>query len=154
VRARGLTRGELISAASALLVLVLMLAMPWYEVDGIAGRASSGARVTTSQTGWDALSGVRWLVLLTVLVAFAAATMHVARPSRQAVAGVRLALLSLGSLNAFALVVRVLIDLPSSDRVVDQKLGAVLGMLAALGVVFGASDAVREQRARLAASQR
>jgi hypothetical protein len=154
VWARGLTRGELISAASAVLVLVLMLAVPWYEVDGIPGRAGSGGRVTTAQTGWDGLTGVRWLVLLTVLVAFAAVSMHAARPSRQAVAGVRLALLLLGSLTAVALIVRVLIDLPSADRVVDQKLGAVLGMLAALGVVLGASDAVREQRARLAASQR
>lgn len=154
MRARGLTRGELISATSALLVLVLMLALPWYEVDGIPGRARSGARVTTAQTGWEGLTGLRWLVLVTVLVALAAVIMHAARPSRQMVAGVRLALLVLGSLSAVALVVRVLIDLPSPDRVVDQKVGAVLGMLAALAVVLGASDAVREQRARLAASQR
>jgi hypothetical protein len=153
VAARGVTRGELLSAASALLLLALMLAMAWYEVDGIPVRAGSRARVITTQSGWEGLSDVRWLVLLTVLLALAGVLIHVGRPSRQAVAGLRLALLLLSTLTAVTLIVRVLIDLPSADRVVDQKLGAVLGMLVSLGVVFGASEAVREQRARLAASQ-
>ncbi len=91
-----------------------------------------------------------------MLIAFGAVAIHAARPARQAVAGVRLALLALGSLTAAALVVRVLIDLPSAGRVVDQKLGAVLrDARPALGSrCYGASDAVREQRARLGASQR
>jgi hypothetical protein len=52
-----------------------------------------------------------------------------------------------------ALIVRVLVDLPSPDRVVDQKLGALLGLIAGLGIAGGAWDAVREQRVRLAAGR-
>lgn len=149
--AHGVTRGELVSAISAVVLLVLMLVVAWYGVDGIPGRAGSPARVVTTETGWEGLTGVRWLVLLTVLVALASVGVHAVRPPRQAVAGLRLVLLILGGATAALLVLRVLIDLPDSDRVVDQKLGALLGMAAGLGIVYGAGQAIREQRARLAA---
>jgi hypothetical protein len=100
------------------------------------------------------LTGVRWLVLITVLLAFAAVAVHVPGSTRQAVAGVRLALLVLAGVTALVLVVRVLIDLPSPDRVVDQKLGAVMGLISGFGVVYGAAEAIREQRSRLAPGRR
>lgn len=149
--ARSLTRGELISGASALVLLVVMFATAWYGVDGIPGRAGAAGQISGTETGWQGLTGVRWLVLVTVLVAFAALGVHAGRVTRQAVAGLRLALLMLAWATAVVLIVRVLIDLPSSDRVVDQKLGAVVGMFAGLGVAYGAGEAIREQRARLAA---
>jgi hypothetical protein len=62
------------------------------------------------------------------------------------VAALRFALLLIATLTAGLLVFRVLIVLPSPDRVVDQKLGAVLGLLASLGIAYGAYEAVREQR--------
>jgi hypothetical protein len=150
--ARSLTRGELISAGSAVLLLVLMLVFAWYGVNGIPGRPGSHGHVTGTETGWQGLTGVRWLVLLTVLVALATVAVHAIGPARQTVAGLRLTLLVLSSATALALITRVLIDLPSSGRVVDQKLGALLGMLGGLAIAYGASDAVREQRARLAAA--
>lgn len=148
-----LTRGELISGASALALVVLLFAFAWYGVDGVPGRGGSRTGVAATETGWEGLSVVRWLVVLTVLVAFAAVAVHADHPARHTVAGLRLALLGLGCATAVTLVIRVLIDLPSPDRVVDQKVGALLGMIAALGVAFGASEAVREQRTRLASSR-
>jgi hypothetical protein len=41
----------------------------------------------------------------------------------------------------------VLIDLPSSNQVVDQKFGAFIGVLCALGIALGGYEAVREDRA-------
>jgi hypothetical protein len=146
-----LTRGELISAAGALVLLVTMFALAWYGVDGIPGRSGSRTGIVGSENGWQGLTGVRWLILLTVLVAFGALAMRAYRPPRQTVAALRLALLVLGCATAVALIVRVLIDLPSPDRVVDQKLGALLGMIAGLGIAYGALGTVREQRAQLAA---
>jgi hypothetical protein len=134
------------------LLLVLMLVFAWYGVDGIPGRPGSRGHVIATETGWQGLTGVRWLVLLTVLVALATLAVHAVGPARQTVAGLRLALLVLGSATALALITRVLIDLPSPGRVVDQKLGALLGAIASLGIAYGSSDAVREQRARLAAA--
>jgi hypothetical protein len=149
VPAIGLTRGELISAVSAALLLVLMFAVAWYGVDGIPGRPDSRGGLTGAETGWEGLSVVRWMMLLTVALAFVAVAVHVGRPARQAVAAVRLGLLGLSAVTALLVVVRVLIDLPSPQRVVDQKLGGVLGVAAALGIAFGAFDAVREQRERM-----
>lgn len=148
-----LTRGELISGASALALVVTLFAFAWYGLDGVPGRGGSRTGIAGTETGWEGLSVLRWLVLTTVLVAVAAVAVHADRPARQTVAGLRLALLVLGCATAVALVIRVLIELPSPDRVVDQKLGAVLGLVAALGVALGASEAVREQRIRLAASR-
>jgi hypothetical protein len=148
--ARSLTRGELVSGVSAVVLLVLTLGVPWYGVDGIPGRPGAGGPST--QTGWAGLSDVRWLILLTVLLALATLAVHAIGAGRQTVAALRLALLVVAWANVVALVVRVLIDLPSSDRVVDQKLGALLALLAALATAFGASEAVREQRLRLAAA--
>ncbi len=150
--ARSLTRGELVSAGCAVVLLVLMLVLAWYGVDGMPGRPGSHGHATATETGWQGLTGVRWLVLLTVLFALATLAVHAVGPARQTVAGLRLTLLALGSATALALITRVLLDLPSSGRVVDQKLGALVGMLAGLGVAYGALDAVREQRARLAAA--
>ena len=150
--ARSLTRGELISAASAVLLLVLMLTLPWYGVDGIPGRPGSRGHATWTETGWDGLTGIRWLVLLVLLVSVAALAVQAVRPPRQAVAGLRLALLVLASVTLLALITRVLIELPSSGDVVDQKFGAILGVISGIGIALGAAEAVREQRARLASA--
>jgi len=144
-----LTRGELISAASALVLLVLMFTVAWYGVDRIPGAAATSSAPATSENAWEALTLIRWLMLLTVLVALGVVAIHARRPGRVTVARFRLALLVLGILTAVAVIFRVLLALPSPDRVPDQKLGAVLGMIAALGIAFGAYEAVREQRARL-----
>ena len=145
----GPTRGELTSAFSALALLVLMFAAAWYGVDAIPGANSTSSAAASAENAWHGLSVIRWLMLATVLVAFGAVAIHARNPSRVAVARVRLALLALSTVTAAAVTFRVLIELPSSDRVVDQKLGAVLGVLAALGIAYGAYEAVREQRARL-----
>ena len=148
------TRGELISAACAIALLVLMFASAWYGVDGIPGATSTSSAAAYAEDAWHGLSVIRWPMLLTVLVAFGAVAIHVAKPPRVTVARIRLALLALSTLNAAAVIFRVLIVMPSSDRVVDQKLGAVLGLIAALGIAFGSYEAIREQRARLAEGPR
>ena len=145
----GLTRGELISAAGALALLVAMFAVAWYGVDAIPGAAATSSPAATSENAWDGLTVIRWLMLLTVLVALGAVAVHAWHPTRVTVARLRLALLALSTANAAALIFRVLIVLPSSDRVPDQKLGGVVGVIAALGIAVGAYEAVREQRARL-----
>jgi formate hydrogenlyase subunit 3/multisubunit Na+/H+ antiporter MnhD subunit len=143
-----LTRGELISTTSAVVLLVLMFGVAWYGVDGIPGRPGSSGALSGTENAWDGLSAVRWVMLLTAVLALGASAIHVRRPSRQLVAAVRLALLMAGMLTAVLTIVRVLIALPSANRVVDQKLGGLLGVFAALGIAYGAYEAVREQRAR------
>ena len=143
------TRGELISAVCALALLVLMFATAWFGVDRIPSAASTATGSAFAEDAWHGLTLIRWLMLMTVVAAFVTVAIHITQPARVALARIRLALLALATVTAGALIFRVLIVLPSPDRVVDQKLGGVLGMLASLGIAFGAYEAVREQRARL-----
>jgi hypothetical protein len=142
-----LNRGEVLGATSALVLLILMFAARWYGVAGIPG-TSAHAQAVSTQNGWKALTVVRWEMLLAISVAVTSVAVHRSRPSRHVIALTRLALLGLGALTAALLTVRVLIDLPSPADVVDQKLGAVLGVVAAYGIALGGLEAIREQRAR------
>lgn len=141
-----LTHGEVIAGVSALLLLILMFATRWYSVAGIPG-TSAHAQAVTTENAWGALTVVRWLMLLTILAAGAAVAVHLAHASASAVAVARLAVTTLGSLTAVLLTYRVLIDLPSPSDVVDQKLGAVLGVACAYGIAVGGFESIREQRA-------
>lgn len=142
-----LTRGEVIAAVSAVLLLILMFAAQWYGVAGIPG-TSAHAQAVGTENAWSGLTVVRWAMLLTILAALASTVMHATRVPRTTVALVRLAVAGLGSLTALLLTYRVLIDLPSPSDVVDQKLGAVLGVVCAYGIAVGGFEAIREQRAR------
>ena len=84
-----LTHGELIAAASALLLLILMFATAWYSVAGIPG-TSAHAQAVTTQNAWTGLTIVRWLMLLAILAAIALVGVHVVHPSASAVAIARL----------------------------------------------------------------
>jgi hypothetical protein len=52
----------------------------------------------------------------------------------------------LGTVTAAALVYRVLVALPAPAQVVDQKLGAFLGLLCALGIAYGGLESRRAER--------
>jgi hypothetical protein len=142
-----LTHGEVIAGVSALLLLIVMFAARWYGVAGIPG-TSAHAQAVSTENAWSGLSVIRWLMLLTILAAAAALAVHLVSVSRTTVALIRLAVAGLGSLTALLLTYRVLIDLPDSSDVVDQKLGAVLGLLCAYGIAVGGFEAIREQRGR------
>jgi hypothetical protein len=148
-----LTHGEVIAGVSALLLLIVMFATKWYGVAGVPG-TSAHAQAVSTENAWRALSVVRWVVLLTIGAAFASLAVHLVSISRNTVALVRLTLAVLSALTAVLVTYRVLIDLPSSSDVVDQKLGAVLGLVCAYGIAVGAFEAIREQRARASTGTR
>ncbi len=137
--------GEWISAASALALLAVMFAAKWFGVDELPGHASGVAR-STAVDAWDALTTVRWVMLLTILVALAAPLLHATQRSHGATTSTGGAVAALGTLTTLLLIYRVLINLPSADQIVDQKLGAVLGVLAALGIALGGHASLRRQR--------
>ncbi len=125
-------RGELVSSVGALALLVFMFVFAWYGVAGIPGRSA----VVSTEDGWHGLTIIRWLMLLTIAVALGA---HRLRNGSTFVA-------ALGTLTALLLTYRVLIDLPSSQAVVDQKLGAYLALLSAFAIALGGYDSLRAQR--------
>jgi hypothetical protein len=134
----------LLSACSAVALLIVMYALEWFGVDGIPGRTPSLAWAVNA---WHGLTLVRWVMLATILLALGAPLLHATQRSHGTKTSTSGAILAGGILTSGLLIYRVLIDLPSADQVVDQKLGAFLGVLCALGIALGGYEALREDRA-------
>jgi hypothetical protein len=139
-------RGELASAISALLLLALMFATKWYGVAGVPDPSAARPAVSTAEDAWNGLTTVRWVMLATILAALGSVVLHASQRRHGARTDTSRVLLGLGSLTFVLLLYRVLIDLPQPDRVIDQKLGAVLGLACALGIALGGVQSVDEQR--------
>jgi hypothetical protein len=119
-----LRRGELIAAVSALALLVLMLLLRCYG----------------SRTAWQTLTGWRWVGLVTVVTAFALAYFQAARRSPALPAVLSTVLIVLALLSALWLAVDVIVVQPAHERFT-----AVLGLLAACGVFYGAFRSLRQE---------
>jgi hypothetical protein len=141
-------RGELMSALSALVLLALMFLTAWYGVDQLPSRFLAGAGRATSETAWQGLTIVRWVMLLTIVVALGSVIVHLTQRSHgnQTDTGGLIAML--GTVTFALLIYRVLIALPTPYKVVDQKVGAMLGLLCALGIAVGGLESMREERVR------
>jgi hypothetical protein len=141
---RRIGHGELLSAVSALALVVVIFAFKWFGVDGIPGRTPS---LVWAENGWQGLTLVRWVMAATVVVAVGAPLLHATQRTHGTKTSTSLMVLGLGCLTSLLLIYRVLIDLPSSNQIVDQKLGAFAGVACALGIALGGYEAVREERA-------
>jgi hypothetical protein len=140
--------GELTSSASAVALLGFLFATEWYGVAGVPDPSAARPAVSGTETGWAALSVVRWVVLVTALVAIGSVVLHASQRRHGAKTDTSRLIAALGSLTSLLLIYRVLIALPSGAKVIDQKLGAVLGLACALGVALGGYESIAEQQAR------
>jgi hypothetical protein len=143
-----LRQGALITAGSALLLLVVMFATKWYGVDEIPGRVATRTQGTHAANAWNALSIVRWLMLATIIVAIGSVLLHGSQRTHGSKTNTGPLVAVLGSITAAVLIYRVLIDLPSPGSVVDQKVGAIIGVIAAIGIAFGGYESMLEERER------
>jgi hypothetical protein len=116
--------GELIAGAGALALLVLLLASPWYG----------------TRTGWEALTNLRWLALVTILAAFALTYFQATRRAPALPAAMSVIVTVLGLLTALWLAIDLLLNHPAHQRV-----WAVAGLLAAVGVPAGAFLSLRRE---------
>jgi hypothetical protein len=89
---------------------------------------------------------VRWVMLITILAALGSVVLHASQRSHGTRTDTSLLLFGLGSVTAGLLVYRVLISLPEASKVIDQKLGAFLGLVCALGIALGGFESVHERR--------
>ncbi len=138
-------RGELPAAGWAVGLLVSMSALKWFGVDGIPGRTPS---VVSAVDAWHGLRVLSWLMLGTALLAFASVALHFGQRRHGAKTDTSLLLALASTLTAFLVAYRVLIHLPSPQSIVDQKVGALIGLGCALGLAATAWIAVRDVRLR------
>jgi len=117
--------------AGAIVLLASMFLLSWYG--------------PPSLTGWEAHTHLRWLLLLTIVAAFALCYLQAARRSPALPISFSVIVVVLGVLTALALIYRVLINEPGSDSVVVQKPGAFVGLVSALAIVYGGYRSMREE---------
>jgi hypothetical protein len=144
--------GALVSATSALALLVIMFGTEWYGVAGVPDPSAVRPAVSTAENAWHGLTVTRWVLLATIVASIGAVVLHASQREHGNKTDTSLVVATLGVISAGLLVWRVLIALPAGNRVVDQKLGAFLGLLCALGIAWGGYEAIREQRARVRAA--
>jgi hypothetical protein len=123
-----LRRGELLAAAGAVLLAVFLLAGKWYG-------HGAGAR-----TGWGALATLRWLLVVTILAAFALVLTQAMRRSPAVPVTLSLLVTVLGLISVLALIYRVLIS-PAAN----EQAGAYLGLLSALALAYGGYLSLRQE---------
>jgi len=143
-----LRQGELISVTCALVLLVAMFALKWYGLAVTPSPSAKRAAVSSAEDAWHGLTFLRWLMLLTIVAAVGSVALHARQRSHGVKTDTSRVIAGLGTLPALLLLYRVLIDLPSPTEVVDQKIGAYLGLLAALGIAIGGYESIREEQAR------
>ncbi len=123
-----LRRGELLAGTGAVLLLVFMLAGKWYGNGG------------GSQTGWQALTDLRWLLVVTIAAAFALVLAQMTRRSPAIPVTLSLVVAVLGPISLLALIYRVLINAPAHEQA-----GAFLGLISALALAYGGFLSLREE---------
>ncbi|MFL5862002.1 MAG: hypothetical protein ACJ780_14695 [Solirubrobacteraceae bacterium] len=147
-RAPRIRVGALVSAASALALLIVLFAMEWYGVAGVPDPSAVRPAVSTAENGWHGLTVTRWVLLATIVAALGSVVLHASQRRHGNKTDTSLIVAGLGAASSVLLIYRVLIVLPAGTQVIDQKLGAFLGLLCALGIAWGGYEAFREHRAR------
>ena len=145
--------GELIAGAGAALLLGALWLLPWFSIDRVAtARGSSLTRSLSTAVGsegaWQALAWMRWVLVVAGVVALLPLLARLARRWVGLPRGTHGVVAAMGALAALMLTYRVLIDMPDPSRVVDQRAGAILGLLAASAIAVGGVQSTRARAAR------
>src|ERR1700732_5314841 len=102
-----------------------MLLLPWYSVTSVSGPSGARYFVKRSVDGWNGLSHARWLLLLTIVVAFALVVFQATRRAPAVPVSFSLLAAALGGLTTLWLIYRVLISPPGGSR----DVGGIIGLL-------------------------
>jgi cytochrome bd-type quinol oxidase subunit 2 len=123
--------GELLAGASAVVLAILVVAAKWYGAGGGTGG---------SQTGWHALTDLRWLMLVTIVATVGLVFAQATRRAPAIPVTMSLVVMLLGIVCVAALIYRVLINPPP-----HQQAGAYLGLLSAIGIAVGGYISLRQE---------
>jgi hypothetical protein len=123
-----LRRGEILAGASAVALLVFLFALNWLTVGG------------HNLHGWVAIPVLRWLLLVTALTALMLTFTQATRPGPALPVSLSTVVTVLGALSTLLLTIRLL---TTSAGLCP---GALLGLLAAIGIMVAAFDSLRREQ--------
>ncbi len=140
-----LRSGEWIVGASAVALLVSTFTLSWYGLKAQLIPTAAQLGSSTSATGWNSLTHVRWLVLLTIIVALALVFFQAARRAPAIPASLSVIVTVLAILTLLVLIYRVLINTPGSGNATELKPGAYVGLLSVLALAYGGYLSMRQE---------
>jgi len=135
-----LRRGDWIVGAGGLVLLASMLLIPWYGLTRGSGGSGPIYFVSYSVDGWNGLTHGHWLMVLTIIFAFALFIFQGTRRAPAVPVTLSLFATSLGVLATLWLVYRDFISAAGS-----LKLGAVIGLVSALAIAVGGWDSLHTE---------
>jgi hypothetical protein len=141
--ARRLRRGELIAGGGALVLALVLFALPVYGVTATFAPTLASEGQATSFDGWHSLAHLRWLVLLATLVALALVFVQATRRAPAVPSTVALIVIVVALLTTLALIWRVLIDPPGAP--LDERYGAYVALIASLAMLYGGYRSLRQE---------
>src|SRR4051812_28572284 len=130
---RRLRLAEQLAAAGGVLLFIFMFVFDWYGVGAFGANA------------WDVHTILRWLFLLTVVLALGMALLKATDKQVQLPVSASLILGAIAGFTTLCLIWRMLVDNPGPDAIVDVKVGAWLGLLCLLAIDAGAFLALQEE---------
>ncbi len=121
--------GDQIAGGGAIALFIFFMFFDWYSVS--IGQFSAGA------TGWKAHELLRWLVLLTIILALGKAFMNATNRTMELPFPPGLILTIVAGFTTVCVLYRMFIDQPGPDKLIDLDFGAWLGLLSLIAVTAG-----------------
>lgn len=143
-----LRKGEWIVGAGSIVLLASMFLLKWYGLTAAVITTAQRLGITTSVNGWHGHTTLRWFMLVTALLGLALAYFQAARRAPAVPVSLGAITFVAALITFLALLYRVLINEPGPDSLIDQKVGAFVGLVATLVIVLGAFLSLREEGVR------
>ena len=143
---RQLRRGQQIAAGGAVLLFIFMFFFKWYTVGGVLGGLADRLGVSKpSVNAWHSHSDLRWLMLLTVIIALGVVFLAASNRKLTMPVSPSVILTLLAGLTTILVAYRVIINNPGPDSVIDTKIGAWLGLISLIAITAGAYMSMRDE---------
>ncbi|MGZ5314372.1 MAG: hypothetical protein ACXWZW_07725 [Solirubrobacterales bacterium] len=137
------SQGQLIAAASAVLLLIFMF-LPWFEIPGVEATLPEGLSEEIDLSGtpgieseslnaWEGENPLDIFLLLTAIVALAGALLASSGGGGASPVPLPMATFLLGAVGALMVLYQVF-DVPND---LDRKIGLFLGLIAVAGIAVG-----------------
>lgn len=127
-----LRRGEIIALLSALALVVLVFAVPWFQFTNPGGGH-------TSANAWTSLPTVRWLLLVTAATGLMLGYLQVSREAPALPVAWDVIVVTLSAITTLIVLIRLLTDAGS------PRIGAFAGLVAVAALTVGAFMSLRQE---------
>jgi hypothetical protein len=130
-------KGELIAAGGAVVLLAALFFLPWFDV---GGRVAASTGIPMSLDGWQALTAIRWVLLLAITASLALALLTVSQRAPALPVTTSMLTCVLGVLASLLLAFRAI-----DHSGLSARSGIYVGFVAALAIAYGGFRSLRTE---------